>query len=70
MKNEYSKTEQPCTIQNVGVRYFYKGMLVNDSCSKCNSQNINTYTSDWLRMEKMNRKECMSCGNHWLINVR
>ena len=65
-KNDKDK----CAIHGVSVRYFYNGMPVNDFCDKCSSQNISTYTSDWLRLEKMNRKECQNCGHHWLVNAR
>lgn len=59
-----------CAIHNVSVRYFYNGGLTVDSCSKCGSNNINTYTSEWLRMQGMNRKECQNCSHYWLVNAR
>ena len=73
-----SKTEQisenheqgNSSLGGVSVRYFYKGEVLIETCSKCGSSNINTYTSDWLRMERMNRKECQNCNHHWLVNAR
>lgn len=50
-------------------RYFYKGDTVLESCVKCNSININTYTSEFLRMEGMNRKECKNCKHNWFVNT-
>lgn len=70
MEELKKENKQAFAIHNVSVRYFYNGMPVNDCCDKCSSQNINTYTSDWLRIEKMNRKECQNCGHHWLVNAR
>lgn len=72
-----SKTEQTSennkqgnsSLGDVSVRYFYNGQAPFETCSKCGSSNINTYTSDWLRMEKMNRKECQNCAHHWLVNA-
>lgn len=72
MNKEQSKEEKNDKALNIGgvsVRYFYNGKCTIDSCGKCGGNNIETYTSDWLRMEKMNRKECVNCRHHWLVNA-
>lgn len=70
MSKKLNKAQtEPCTIHNVSVRYFYNGICTIDSCNKCGSNDIKTCTSDWLRMEKMNRKECNNCNHHWLVNA-
>lgn len=59
-----------CAIHNVSVRYFYKGECTLDNCANCGGRNIKTYTSDWLRIQGINRKDCQNCNHYWLVNAR
>lgn len=69
-ENKIEDTQDNSSLGDVSVRYFYNGQATFETCSKCGSSNINTYTSDWLRMENMNRKECQDCPHRWLVNAR
>jgi hypothetical protein len=62
------------SLDNVSVSYFItkkadKEKKINkEICPKCFDGEIETYTSEYLRIQKMNKKSCKKCNYTWMVN--